>query len=78
MIALKGTRMTPQVQQAVKTTGDVSALGALGGWFVGILPIVATLFTVIWFGILIAEKVTGKPFHQMVLCAWQKIRGRAV
>mgnify|MGYP001569179907 FL=1 len=45
--------MQPQLQQAVKVTGDTTALAALGGWFVGVLPIIATLFTVIWFGILI-------------------------
>ena len=78
MTRAKGVRMTPQIQQAVKTTGDISALGALGGWFVGVLPIIATLFTVIWFGILITEKLTGKPFHQMVLCAWNKLRGKAM
>ena len=67
--------MQPQIQQAVKGTGDTTALAALGGWFVGVLPIIATLFTVIWFGILITEKVTGKSFHELVLCAWQRFKG---
>ena len=65
--------MQPQVQQAIKTTGDTTALAALGGWFVGVLPIVATLFTVIWFGILITEKITGKAFHELVRCAYRKV-----
>ena len=64
-----------QPQQIIKTTGDVTALGALGGWFVGVLPIIATLFTAIWFAILITEKVVGKPFHEMVKCAWLWLKG---
>jgi hypothetical protein len=71
---LKERIMAPQAQQALKTGGDLSAIGALAGWFAGLLPTVATLFTVIWFGILITEKVTGKPFAELVRCAWGKIR----
>lgn len=53
----------------VKAGGDVSALGVLAGWFVGVLPTIATLFTVIWFGILITEKVTGRAFVELIRCA---------
>jgi len=74
-ITLKGRFMQPQIQQTVKATGDVTALAALGGWFVGILPTIATLITVVWFTILIIEKVTGKPFSELVRCAWRKLLG---
>jgi hypothetical protein len=71
--------MTPQqpVEQTVRSVGDITAYSAFIGWFVGILPSLATLVTVIWFTILIIEKVVGKPFHQMVRCAWNKLRGKA-
>lgn len=65
--------MQPQIPQAVKVTGDTTALAALAGWFVGVLPTVATLITVLWFGILITEKLTGKPFHELVRCAYRKV-----
>jgi len=71
---IKERLMAPQTQQALKMGGDASAIGALAGWFVGILPTIATLFTVIWFAILITEKVTGRPFAELVRCAWSKIR----
>lgn len=64
-----------QTQQVVKATGDTTALAALGGWFIGVLPIIATLFTVIWFGILITEKITGKPFNELVRCALAWVKG---
>lgn len=59
---------------AAKVGGDISALGALAGWFVGVLPIIATLFTVIWFGILITEKVTGRAFVDIVRCAGARFK----
>lgn len=67
--------MQPQVEQAIKITGDTAALTALVGWFIGALPTIATLFTVIWFGILITEKITGKAFHELVRCAYRKVFG---
>lgn len=66
-----------QTQQLIKTAGDTTALAALGGWLAGVLPTIATLFTVIWFAILITEKVTGKPFAELVRCVWRKLRGPA-
>lgn len=67
--------MQPQVQSAIKVAGDTTAWGALIGWFVGVLPSVATGLTAIWFLILITEKITGKQFHELVRCAWEKLRG---
>jgi hypothetical protein len=79
MTTAKGTHMAPQqsVEQTVRSTGDITAYGAFIGWLVGILPSIATLVTAMWFTILIIEKITGKPFHQMVRCAWNKLRGKA-
>ena len=61
-------------QQVVNTVGNTTALGALGGWIVGVLPSIATLLTVIWFAILITEKVTGKPFVELVRCAAARVK----
>ena len=68
--------MQPQVQQALKTTGDVTALSALGGYIAGLLPSIATAVTIVWFSVLLTEKFTGKPLHELVRCAWNKLRGR--
>ena len=62
-----------QAQQVVKAGGDLTAWGALIGWFVGVLPSIATGLTALWFAILILEKATGKPFNEMVRCAWRKL-----
>ena len=67
--------MPPQALQAARATGDVTAWGALIGWFVGVLPSVATGLTATWFAILITEKVTGKPFSELVRYAWRKLFG---
>ena len=67
--------MTPQMQIVAKTSGDVTAWGALIGWFVGVLPNIATALTVLWFAILIAEKITGKPMNELVKCAYTWIKG---
>ena len=64
--------MQPQI---VRATGDLTAWGALIGWFVGVLPSIATGLTALWFGILIMEKLTGKSFHELVRCAWRKLFG---
>lgn len=69
--------MTPQIQQAVKSTGDATAWGALIGWFLGVLPSIATALTALWFAILITEKFTGKPFNELVRCVWSRLRGKA-
>ena len=74
-ITLKGRFMQPQVQQLTKGAGDITAWGALIGWFFGVLPSIATGLTALWFLILITEKVTGKQFHELVRCAWRKLLG---
>ena len=67
--------MQPQAQQVIKSAGDVTAIGALAGWFVGILPVIATSVTALWFTILIIEKFTGKQFHELVRCAMAWVKG---
>lgn len=62
-----------QFQPIAKATGDITAWGALIGWFVGVLPSIATALTAVWFAILITEKLTGKPFNELVRCAWRKL-----
>ena len=64
-----------QPQQIVKSTGDVTAISTLGAYFAGWLPTIATLVTVIWFSVLLLEKVTGKPLNELVRCVWRKLFG---
>jgi carbon monoxide dehydrogenase subunit G len=67
--------MQPQVQQIMKSTGDVTAYGAVVGTLMGWLPAIAAGFTIIWLGMQMLEKITGKAFHELVACVWKKIRG---
>lgn len=62
------------MQTQTEVVGNTTALGAFGGWLVGILPAIATGLTVIWFAILITEKVTGRQFVELVRCARGKLR----
>lgn len=65
--------MPIKYQHAIDVSGHASAWTAFLGWFVGLLPALATSVTIVWFCILITEKVTGKPFHELVKYAWTKI-----
>jgi uncharacterized protein YqgC (DUF456 family) len=67
--------MTPQTQQVVKAAGDTTAYGAVIGSLLGWLPSIAAGFTIIWLGMQMVEKITGKHFHELVRCAWQRLRG---
>jgi len=67
--------MQPQVQQIVKSAGDVTAYGTAVATLVGWLPHIAALFSVLWLGMQMLEKITGKPFHELVRCVWRKLRG---
>ena len=67
--------MSPQMQQIVNNTGNTASLAALGGWFIGVLPVIATTLTAVWFSILITEKITGKQLHELVIYVWRKICG---
>lgn len=60
-------------QQAIEVAGHTSAATAFIGWVAGILPALATLVTLLWFSILITEKITGKTFHELVICVWRKL-----
>jgi hypothetical protein len=50
--------MTNNIPASVNHVGDGAAVTTLGAWFFGILPDVATLFTVIWLGLRIYESDT--------------------
>ena len=67
--------MAPQAQQIIKGAGDATAYGTAVATLVGWLPAIAALFTVIWLGMQMVEKVVGKPFHELVRCAWKRIHG---
>ena len=67
--------MQPQTQQVLKSTGDVTAYSAVVGSLLGWLPAIAAGFTIIWLGMQMVEKITGKHFHELVRCAWQRLRG---
>jgi hypothetical protein len=65
--------MASEAQIAARTAGDVTALSALAGWFVGILPSLATLVTALWFSLLIIEKLTGRSMHSILCSAWSAL-----
>ena len=67
--------MQPQTQQVLKSTGDVTAYSAVIGSLLGWLPSIAAGFTIIWLGMQMIEKITGKHFHELVVCAWKRLRG---
>jgi hypothetical protein len=67
--------VTPQIQQAIKNGGDVTAYGTAVATVVGWLPAIAALFTIFWLGMQMLEKFTGQSFNELVRCAWRKIRG---
>ena len=64
-----------QTQQIVKHVTDGGAVGITGAAILGYLPYISALFGIIWFSIQITEKMTGKPFHELVRCAWEWIKG---
>lgn len=66
--------MTPQVQQAIKQTGDVAAYGTVAATLVGWLPHIAAGFSIIWLSMQMLEKITGKTINELVRCVWAKIR----
>jgi len=67
--------MQPQTQQLIKNVADGTAYGTVVATLVGWLPAIAAGFTVLWLGMQMTEKIAGRPFHDLVRCAWRKLRG---
>lgn len=63
-----------ETQHILKTMGDVTAYGTVVATLFGWLPNIAALFSIIWLGMQMTEKITGKTFHELILCAWDKLR----
>ena len=66
-----------QAQTIVKSVGDVTAYGTVVATLVGLLPSISAALAIIWLIMQMTEKAVGKPFHELVRCAWKKIRGKA-
>jgi hypothetical protein len=64
-----------QAQQTVKHGADGVAALVTGASFLGWLPHISAVLGIIWFGIQITEKVTGKPFAEIVRCVLKRVRG---
>jgi hypothetical protein len=56
------------VQNIADAVPHVGVIATLAGW----LPPIAAAFSIVWIGLQIAEKVTGKPFHLLSapVCEW--------
>lgn len=64
-----------QPQTLLKSATDVTAYGTVVATVIGWLPAIAALFSIIWLSMQMAEKVTGKTFHELVRCAWTWFKG---
>lgn len=64
--------MQPQ-QTVLKTVTDIGAYTVAGLSLAQILPAVASLFSIIWLSIQIAEKVMGMPFVEILKCLWRRV-----
>jgi hypothetical protein len=58
-----------------KVTDGAAAATAVAT-FVGWLPNFAALFTIVWLGVQITEKIVGKPFSEIVRCVFARFRRR--
>ena len=67
--------MLAQMIQVAKGTTDVAAYGTVLATLTGWLPPLAALFSILWLGMQMLEKITGVPFHQLVRCVWRRIFG---
>jgi len=57
--------MKPAIDADVMKSGmDIASLSAVGGWFIGALPAIATLLSVIWFALRIVEQLKGMGWLQ--------------
>jgi hypothetical protein len=60
--------------QDVKHAVDYFSVGVLVSTMVNWLPHIAALFTIVWTGMRIYERATGRPFYQCWLM--RKLTGR--
>lgn len=58
----------------VKHGIDAAAIGNMVATLMGWLPPLAAGLTVLWLAIQITEKVVGKPFSEVVRCAFARFR----
>lgn len=58
------------VQNVVDATPHVGVIAALAGW----LPPIAAAFSIIWIGLQITEKVTGRPMHELLAPLCDRIK----
>lgn len=63
-------------QQQIKVGADMTASVITGGALLGWLPHISAVLGILWFAIQITEKFTGKPFSELVRCAYRHVRGK--
>lgn len=54
----------------VKLAGDVAATSVTVATLFQWLPAIAAVFAIIWYAVNLTEKVTGKPFSELVKKLW--------
>lgn len=64
-----------QPQQLAKPAADGVASVITAAGLLGWLPHISALLGIMWFGIQITEKITGKPFAETVRCVYRRLRG---
>lgn len=50
------------IKHIVDAAAAATTVGVIAGW----LPAIAALFTIVWTGMQILEKITGKTLRQMI------------
>ena len=61
---MKGNTMVEQ--SAGKIVGDVAAYGVVAGTLLELLPSIAAGFSIVWFAMMMIEKVVGKPLAVII------------
>jgi len=52
--------------EKIKLSLDIAAAGTTVGVLAQLLPVIASLFTIMWTGLRITEMVTGKTIHELL------------
>jgi hypothetical protein len=66
-----------QTQQLAKPAADGVASVVTVAGLIGWLPHISAMLGIVWFGIQITEKLTGRPFAEIVRCVYRRLRGCA-
>ena len=59
------------IADVVKPVGDVVATGVTFGTLLAVIPPIAALFAILYYVIVLVEKLTGKTLHDLIT-EWRK------